>query len=157
MQHDPNAVSLAEQTLGLAPGTLAKIAATPDPAAQLDAVQLAQAKYDLAESPIKDQAQINASNASAASSAASTAKTKAETDFMNSHGGMTQAEYDTQQNNTQSAINTINGDAATLIGKMTAKTNPMSWQDAWNTLHAQHPDLDTVSIDNLLQSSNYRK
>ncbi len=156
LAHDPASLSLAEQTLGLAPGSLATIAAIPDPTAQLKAVQLAQAQTDLKYAAAKDQAQINASNASAASSAASTAKTNSELAFEKANGGMTPAEYNTQQNSIQTTVNTINNDAATLIGKMTAKTNPMSWQDAFNTLKAQHPDLDITAIDNLLQSQNYR-
>lgn len=160
-----NGVALAEQTLNLPPGSLSQIAASPNPAAQLQAVQLAQAKLNLqqstAEEPLKVkqlQAQINSSNASAASSAASTAKTQAETAFENSHGGQTETEYNTQQqkqaNDENTQVQGFQKDAGTFITQL--DTGKITWGAAWNALHAQYPQASTETIDNALDATNYR-
>lgn len=103
LAHDPASLSLAEQTLGLAPGQLQQLGTQANTSAQLDLqlkqTQLQQAQQNLTlnaqEEPLKVkalQANINQSNASAGASAASANKTNLETQYEQQNGGQTQAE-----------------------------------------------------------------
>lgn len=129
------AVSNAEQVLGFSPGQLSQIAAIPDPDAQLKAVQLAQAQENLIDTPLKDQAQINASNASAGASAASAALNRNALAYENAHGGLTPAEYTAQQ---APIVNqqTVQANTTDLQNYLTSKAgsdgyvSPDSWAKA---------------------------
>lgn len=156
-----NSVALAEQVMGLTPGELSQIAATPSLAVQKSAVdlqlaqtQLAQAKTNLtqsnAEEPLKVQqlqSQINSSNASAANSEATTAKTRAETDFENANNGMTPTEEATQ-------VQAFTSKAADYITQLA--TGKITWSAAWNALHTAYPEASTKTLDDSLDATNYR-
>jgi len=170
--NDPSSITLAEQTLGLAPGELQGLAQqqyaqqqAAQQAAQTDLAlkqtQLAQAQQTLnlnaAEEPLKVkqlQSQINASNASAASSAASTQKIQADIAFMNSHNGMSPTEYDAYIKDQNDQEHTFDTNAANLIGQMVSKQ--IDWNTAWNQLHASYPNLSVQTIDNALNATQYR-
>lgn len=157
LNNDPNAISLAEKTLGLNPGSLQTIAAIPDPDAQLKAVQLDQAKANLAMAPLEakaKQAAINASNASAASSSASAAKTKADLAFQQAHGGMTQTEVQAQNDANQARGQGLLGDASSQVESLA--NHKTTWGAAFNALSTKYPEADTNTIDSLLQANLYR-
>lgn len=157
LNNDPNAISLAEKTLGLNPGSLQAIAAIPDPDAQLKAVQLDQAKANLAMAPLEakaKQAAINASNASAASSSASAAKTKADLAFQQAHGGMTQTEVQAQNDANQARGQGLLGDASSQVESLA--NHKTTWGAAFNALSTKYPEADTNTIDSLLQANLYR-
>lgn len=179
LQSDPSSISLAEQTLGLTPGSLQQLAAqqyqqqqAAAQTAQLDLAnkqaQLAQTQaqtqattqqtaLNLANAPLDakaKQAQINASNASAASSSASAAKTQADLAFQKANGGMTQAEVQQQQIAEDSKIQNFQKDAGGFITQLDA--NKITWGAAWNALHSEYPDASTQTIDNALDATNYR-
>lgn len=164
LQSDPASVSLAEQTLGLGPGSLQNIASIPNPDAQLKAVQLAQAQLnlqqDITNGPLDiaaKQAQIKASQASAASSSTNAAQNAYDLQFEKQYG-MTPNQYAqtqiSQQKDLQSQFQAFNTDA----GKQTEllANHKTTWGAAWNLLHATYPDASTQKIDDALMSNLYR-
>lgn len=154
LSHDPNSVSLAEQVLQLPPGTLANVASEPDPEKQLKAVQLAQAQLNLTQSTTEEPLKIAELKASINDKNLSAAKTKAETDFMSSHGGMTQAEYDTQQKSIEDHTATINKDVGTQVENLA--NHKTTWGAAFNAISSTYPDLQTSDVDKLLHAELYR-
>ncbi len=95
-----------------------------------------------------DQANINQSNASAASSAASAKKSNYELNYEQNNGGMSPADANKQG---QSLLD----DAAGYVEKL--GTGKIDWNTAYNALHTKYPDADTTTLDNILQSNNYRR
>lgn len=155
---DPNAVSLAEQTLGLAPGELQQLGTQADTAAQVDLqlkqTQLQQAKTDLADTPAKDAAALAASQASTNASNTSAAKTAEDLAFEKSNNGLTPDQVAAQNTAQQTQEHQFDTNAATLIGNMANKS--INWNTAWNELHAQYPNLSTQTIDNALNATDNR-
>lgn len=153
MNSDPSgrSLSLAEQTLGLASGQLQQLGSQIDP---LKAAQLQKAQTDAKYAAQINQANINQSNASAAASAISTAKNKYELQFMQANGGLTPAQVNSQLTSIETAIQKINSDASDLVKQLATKK--LDWGAAFNTMKAQHPELENAAIDNLLQSNHYR-
>ncbi len=75
---------------------------------------------------------------------------------------MTPAEVQTQNTAIDTAQQKMQDDAATLISKLAATKNPISWQDAYSEMKTKYFPNDNSqeavnTIDSLLQANNFRK